>query len=391
VIVFALLGVILLGLIIFLIWPPPINPNPFTPSPALPAEGVLAPNDALRDPARTRWIGEGQLYYPEDVTFDSQGRMVVGNRDMPNAQVGSSDVNARIERVSFTADGSSILETFALLPGGGPLDMRFDATGDLIVSSWGQGLIAINPAGEVSVIVADGDLIDGKPYGYSDGVAIASDGRIFHTQGTSDAVNALPTVSAFLSNAGEGRLIVTDRAAGQSRTLVDGLSFANGIVLAPDESYLLVSDQLRYRILRYWLTGDRAGTQEVWLDSLPGMPHNLYRDDQNVIWAALYQGRVGMGDTIRANAFLASQALKVPGLFAGEDLANALPDESRRGAGSVLALDFDGNVLLSLQNPPMQMNTLSTAVYHDGAVYMGTITGGPVLRYQLAERPLPAR
>lgn len=29
------------------------------------------------------------------------------------------------------------------------------------------------------------------------------------------------------------------------------------------------------------------------------------------------------------------------------------------------------------------MNTLSTAVYHDGYVYLVTITGGPVIRYKL--------
>lgn len=387
---FVTLGLIVLAIIVFLLWPPPVQPRPFTPAPALPAEGVLAPNDALRDPVRTRWIGDGVLYYPEDVTFDAEGRMYVGNRDLPNAQAGTNDVNARVERVTFADDGSATIETFAALPGGGPLDMRFDAAGNLIVSSWGQGLIAINPAGEVRTIVADGEMIGGRPYGYSDGIAIATDGRVFHTQGTNDAINALSTVSAFVSNAGPGRLIVTDPVTGESQVLIDDLSFGNGIVLAPDESYVLVADQFRYRILRYWMTGEQAGTQDVWMDSLPGLPHNLYRDDQNVIWVAFFQGRNALGDAIRANGFLASQVLKVPQLFAGQDAANASREESQRGVGSVLALDFNQNVLLSLENPPMQMNTLSTAVYHDGAVYLGTITGGPVLRYELEERPQPA-
>ncbi len=385
-----ILAALALILIVFLLLPPPVTATGFTPGIVWPATGVLAPNDALRDPARTSWIGEGQLYYPEDIVFDAEGRMVLGNRDLPNAQAGTADVNARISRVTFNADGSHTVADWVMLPGGGPLDMRFDAAGDLIVSSWGQGLIAVSPDGVVRTLVADGELIDGRPYGYSDGVAIASDGRIFHTQGTSTEWDALGSFTLFVSNGGPGRLIVTDPATGQSQTLIDDLSFGNGIVLAPDESYVLVADQLRYRILRYWLTGERAGTHDVWTDALPGMPHNLYRDDQNVIWVALNRGRVGgVGDQLRANPFLAAQALKLPGLFAGQDVDNAPRDPVQRGAGSVLALDFNQNVLLNLENPPMQLNTLSAATYHDGAVYIGTIGGGPVLRYQLDERPLP--
>lgn len=69
------------------------------------------------------------------------------------------------------------------------------------------------------------------------------------------------------------------------------------------------------------------------------------------------------------------------------DARNMDRDESQRGAGFVMAMDLEGNPLLSLHNPPMSMNTLSSAVYHDDHVYIGAIGGGPVLRYKLLERP----
>jgi hypothetical protein len=373
----------------FLLWPSPIAPQPFVPAEALPPSGPLAPNDALRDPQRTELIGDGQINFPEDVTFDAQGRLYVGNRDRPNGAASGSDVDARIERITFADDGTYRIEPFVSLPGGGPLDMRFDADGNVIVSSWGQGLIAIDESGAVRTIVADGTLIDGRPYGYSDGIAIGSDSMIYHTQGTSDEWNSQPTILHFLSNAGPGRLIATDPVSGASRTLIDDLSFGNGVALSPDERYVLVADQLRYRILRYWLSGPQAGTQEVWIDTLPGMPHNLFLDDAQVLWVALNRPRVGLGDRIRASGFLASQAAKVWPLLQGQDVQAGERDPAARGAGSVLALDLNGQLLLSLQNPPMQMNTLSTAVYHEGALYIGTIGGGPLLRYTLDERPLP--
>ena len=39
---------------------------------------------------------------------------------------------------------------------------------------------------------------------------------------------------------------------------MDGLQFANGVVLSPDESYLLVAETGAYRITRLWLGGARA-------------------------------------------------------------------------------------------------------------------------------------
>lgn len=369
----------------FLLWPAPIDPVPFTPAPALLATGALAPNDALRDPQRATKIGTGRINYPEDVTFDGRGRMYVGNRDRPNARVpvGAEDINARIERVTFASDGSYQIEEFVKLPGGGPLDLRFDRDGNLIVSSWGQGLIAVSPAGRVETIVPDGQEIAGKPYGYSDGIAIATDGTIYHTQGTDDSFRQQPPAINFIANTGPGRLIATDPETGDSRVLVEDLSFGNGIALAPDESYLLVADQFRYRILRYWLEGEKAGTEEIWIDRLPGMPHNLYRDERDRLWVALNRPRVPLADRIRASRFLAQQAAKLPFLLSGQDVDNANLDESQPGAGSVLAMNFDGEILLSLQNPPVSMNTLSSAVFHGGYVYIGTIGGGPVLRYRL--------
>ncbi|MEO1377514.1 MAG: hypothetical protein AAFW70_25190 [Cyanobacteria bacterium J06635_10] len=44
----------------------------------------------------------------------------------------------------------------------------------------------------------------------------------------------------------------------QDITPIPNLSFGNGVVLAPDESDLLVADSLRYQIKRYWLKGEKA-------------------------------------------------------------------------------------------------------------------------------------
>lgn len=60
-----------------------------------------------------------------------------------------------------------------------------------------------------------------------------------------------------------GRLIVYDPKTGLATTLMSGLFFANGVALAPDDSFVLVAETYWGRIQRYWLKGEKAGTSDV--------------------------------------------------------------------------------------------------------------------------------
>lgn len=376
--------VILLVVVIgFVLIPSPIDPVPFIAAPSLPATGVLAANDALRDSTRTQIIGRNEIFYPEDVTFGADGALYVSNAGDPD-QNDRANPDARIDRITFAADDTYSIERYAALPGGAPLDLRFDAAGNLLVAVWFRGLVSVAPDGNVTTLIADGEMIDGEPFGYADGIAVGADGTIYVTQGEDDRSNQRSAALSVLENAGAGRLIAFDPTTGAARTLIPDLSFGNGIVIAPDQSYLLVADQFRYQIKRYWLTGAQAGTEDIWLNNLPGFPHNLYLDEQNVLWVTLAQPRNPLADSARQSSFIAAQLGKILQLVPGfGDERSAARDENARGAGSVLALSLQGEALLSLQNPPMHMNTLSTAVQRDGAVYIGTIGGDGVLRYQL--------
>ena len=58
-----------------------------------------------------------------------------------------------------------------------------------------------------------------------------------------------------------GRLLRYDPARGRTDVLADGLWFANGVALAPDESYVVVVETMRARLLRVWLRGPQARLQ----------------------------------------------------------------------------------------------------------------------------------
>ncbi|KAG7232647.1 hypothetical protein INR49_008269 [Caranx melampygus] len=53
----------------------------------------------------------------------------------------------------------------------------------------------------------------------------------------------------------------------------------NGIVLSPDESFLLLAETSIGRIQRYWLKGPNAGTKEIVMDNMIGYPDNIRLSD----------------------------------------------------------------------------------------------------------------
>jgi sugar lactone lactonase YvrE len=361
------IGLLMAVIVVFLLLPSPIDSVAWMPPAAPDLTGVLAPNDALRSGVL---IGEGEIRVPEDIAFDDQGRLYTG---------GSAGSEGEILRITLDGNGDvSEIETF-VDTGGSPLDMRFDSNGNLIVADWGRGLISINPQGDITQLVAEETLVDGEPFRRGDGVAIGSDGTIYFSEGSrkDGEYNAFFEVIEARSY---GRLLAYNPNSEEVRVLIPELYFGNGVALAPDESFVLVADQYRYRIARYWLAGEQAGTWDYFVENLPGFPHNIHYDENGLLWVALTQGRNALADNLHPYPFLKNQLAKLPeSLF----VASANTDPDARGAGIALAINSEGKIQQALYNPPMSLNTLSTAVPYNGALYLGSLDGQAILRYEL--------
>uniref|UniRef100_A0A0A9Y2G8 Adipocyte plasma membrane-associated protein n=3 Tax=Lygus hesperus TaxID=30085 RepID=A0A0A9Y2G8_LYGHE len=102
---------------------------------------------------------------------------------------------------------------------------------------------------------------------------VTNDGKIYWTD-SSTTHKLYDGVLIFMGPA-TGRLLVTDPVTKSSKVLMNGIHFANGVHLSTDESYVLVAETQRARVLRYWLKGKKAGKSEVFVDKLPGLPDNI--------------------------------------------------------------------------------------------------------------------
>ena len=340
--------------IVFVLTDGPIDPAPYKPPAAPVMTGPLAPNELLRNAQR---IAGGRVAGPEDVAVDAEGRIYGGTLD------------GGIVRISLGASGEEALETFADT-GGRPLGLHFDAADNLIVADAVKGLLRIDAGGKIEVLTTGAE---GLPFHFTDDLDVASDGRIYfsdaswrhgHDSYLHDLLEAKP----------HGRLLRYDPSAGTTEVLASGLYFANGIALSRDESFVLVNETYRYRITRYWLSGPKAGTTDVFIDNLPGFPDGVSSNRQGTFWLALFTIRNPVVDRLHPSAFGKRQLAKLPRPF--------WPKPAPYGL--VLALDEDARILRSLQDPTGEhVSQVTSAEEAGGFLYLGNLTLDYLSRYRL--------
>ncbi len=325
------------------VWPVQIDPVAWRP-PDMPAPvGVYQANDRL---AAVERLGEGAGLGPEDVAFDTAGRLYSGMAD------------GRILR--FAPDGTAS-EVFAQT-GGRPLGLAFDARGRLVVADAFKGLLAITPEGAIQVL---SDVVAGERINFADGLDIATDGTIFFSQASRKFSQDAFMLDLF-EHRPNGQLLAYNPATQATRVVLDDLYFANGVAVSPDQSFVLVAEMGLYRIRRYWRRGPSQGRADIFIDDLPGLPDNIRSNGRDTFWVALAgPGAREMLDSVLPYPFLRKVIVRVPA-----SLRPAAPRSSY-----VLGLDLRGIVRKTLQEPSGQSYAdITTARERLGKLYLGSST-----------------
>jgi len=203
----------------------------------------------------------------------------------------------------------------------------------------------------------------GVPFKFTDDLDIADDGTIYF----SDASSVYPQ-SAYLEDLFEhrphGRLLAHDPSTGETRQLLDGLYFANGVALAPDESFVLVNETWKYRIQRYWLTGPKAGSAEIFAENLPGFPDGVSLGSDGRFWVAMFNPRNPQLDKMLPSPFLRKVVWRLPHWMRPKAVHYGL----------VICLDLDGKPVMSLHDrSPTAYAPVTSVQEHKGFLYLGSL------------------
>lgn len=331
----------------------PINPVAWTPPPAPALEGRYAVNTRL---AGVQRIMDGQGVGPEDMAFGANGKLYTGY------------IDGRI--VEANPDGSQLRVVGNT--GGRPLGVAWLPDGTLAIADAAKGLLKMTLKGEQTVLAT---TANGLPFRFVDDLDVAADGTIYFSD-ASWKYDMEHLMLDFLEHAGTGRLLRYN-PDGTVDELLDGLYFANGVALGPDEAYVLVNETGMYRVTRYWLRGPKIGRHEVLIDNLPGFPDNINWDaNGRRFWLAIYGPRDSTLDGTADKPWLRNVLAKLP-----EELHPAPAH-----AGFVLALSEQGEVVANLQHDsPDAYAPITSADAWGEYLYLGSLSAPAMGRIRLSE------
>ena len=355
----AALGVLLLLLALYLVlWPVPVDPVAWQAPVDRGYVDPFLPNDQLRTSTS---INLGEYEAPEDATFGSDQRVYVTTR---NGMI----VRVQNRGISEYAD-----------VGGRPLGIEADQDGSLLVANSYLGIQRVTADREILTLL---DEIDGVPLNYANNLAVGRDGTIYFSQ-SSDKFGAREFGGTFeaalldiLEHGGHGSVYAFDPATGDVTQLLDGLNYANGVAISDDDSFILVAETGHYRIVKYWLSGERRGQREILIDNLPGFPDNIKSG---------LNGRFSIGFAAPRNALIDRLSDK-PFL---RKMIQRLPASMRPRAepfSHVIAINGDGDVLMNMHDPDARFPTLTGVLETRDTLYLTTLFGNELPR--IAKRDL---
>jgi sugar lactone lactonase YvrE len=209
-------------------------------------KGQIAENELL---STAEWIDLDGWYGPEDIAVDEHGNLYCG------AHISKTDFSdGRVLKIDTSGNVSVFCNTGDWVTG-----LHFDTNQNLIACVPNKGLVSINKKGEMTIL-ADEDE-NGNKFLIPNDVDIASDGMIYFSNTSSKyQFNRKNARRILLEVKPDGGLYSYNPKTKQVKTLIDSSFFGNGVAVSKNDDFVLMVDLTKYRILRYWLKGEKQGT-----------------------------------------------------------------------------------------------------------------------------------
>jgi len=347
-----LLVIVVIGAFLMLM-PTKVQPVAWSPQPAPSlSDGIYADNQRLKGVER---VGATGIDGPEALLLEDDA-LITGLHD------------GRLIRTSLDGKITKVLAD----TGGRPLGLDRHPNGLLVIADAVKGLLSLDAQGRLVALTTTANNV---PFGFTDDVVIDKSGHYAYFSDASSRFGYGHDGDAVIEHSGDGRLLRYDFQTGKTSVLLDKLEFANGVTLGPDDAYVLVNETGAYRISRYWLSGPKAGTHDLFIDNLPGLPDNLSFNGHDRFWVALYAPRNVLLDATAEHPFIRKMLVRA---------MTVLPKPVEKRAFA-LGLDLEGKVIANLQDGSSGNYSPVTTVREYGDwLYFGSLKAQNMARLPLS-------
>lgn len=325
-----------------------IQPKAWSPPQKPKFEGILALNERLSNASPIHLLG---YYGAEEFVVDNEGNIYCG------VHKGEKDFSSgAILKITPEDKVEEFLVTNSWITG-----MQFDENGTLIALMNDVGLVKIHPDKSIDTLLTT--TPDGQPIRMGTGLKIASDGTIYFVNMSSTNKTSWKYVNKLiLEMKPTGGVYSFNPKSKVSTTLSEGNYFGNGLEISQNEDFILVSETSKYRILKYWIKGDRKGQSEVFMDNMAGFPNNISKSQSENYWIGFTTKRNDQLDKIHPKVRMKKIVYGLP------SFVQPKPEKF----GMVLEVSDKGEILRSLFDSNGKRVTEAGAVLeHNGYLYLG--------------------
>lgn len=339
--------------IYLLFMPVPISPQSWDAPKDNGYVGAFAPNEALSGLTEIN-LPAGD-YGPEDVA-EMNGLIYL-----------TTQTGMILSYDPATNEVSDFAET-----GGKPLGLEA-YQGKLYVADAYLGLLEITDAGEINVLTQS---VNGTPLLYADDLDITENGLIYLSDastkfGAKVSGSTLDgSLLEIMEHGRTGRLVSYDLKTQETQLVAEGLSFSNGVAIAPDGKSVWVNETGEYRVLE--ISPD--GSRRVIIDNLPGFPDNINQGPGGTYLLGLVSKRAKPLDDLASKPFMRKVIWRLPEFM----------KPAAESYGFVVQLDNTGKVVQTWQDPSGAYPLTTGGIVVNDRLYVSSL-GSKTLGY----RPYP--
>ncbi|KAL3364222.1 hypothetical protein AABB24_013135, partial [Solanum stoloniferum] len=251
---------------------------------------------------------------------------------------------------------------------GRPLGLRFDTkTGDLYIADAYFGVQVVGPKGGLATPLVQ--KFEGKPLVFTNDIDIDDHDDVIYFTETSTRYQRRQFFASLLSGDKTGMLMKYVKSTQQTKILIRGLAFANGVALSKNKSFVLVAETSTGRIFRYWLKGPYKGKHDTFAE-LPGFPDNIRMNSKGEFWVALHAKRSVFAQLSVSDLELGKALLKLP--ITAQQLDNLLAGGQPHA--TAIKLSEDGQVLEVLEDVEGKtLRSISEVQEKQGKLWFGSV------------------